>query len=381
MPKAIKRLRPDAHHFFDTNFFVLNATDLPRLVNVPTARKWVTETVEAEVEQKLEKSVATKVLESHRVLRFSDLYSEDPNVCPTFYAYVQAMYNPAIVGSPDFSTELLLSRRINGVATDEDNRAYERIRRTSEVGHAMLPDGTPKPQELVKLERHDAATRKKIVATIRDGHPAVVNDIKNLALVLYFCLSTRQNVVFYTADVDPVSLFLRWLESMSMEWTLRHEVLARLGTDSRGRVRCDQPRVVIPVDEFVQRRHRLFKDMVRDSYKASGCRFTIKRWNQNAHAFDEDIYITFEEKIAEALAHTHGNLQCHFTQNNEFGNWLHLLYRWPPVDPASGQLSVVLRLKGINVRSTKVSAHEHDAECLYRREDAGGHLHEWSQFT
>jgi hypothetical protein len=73
-------------------------------------------------------------------------------------------------------------------------------------------------------------------------------------------------------------------------------------------------------------------------------------------------------------------MQCHFTKNNERGNWLHLEYAWPPADPTSNDLRVMARSKGMNFNSLNVSSEEHERECLYRKTDAAGRLHEWSQF-
>jgi len=381
MTKAIKRLKPDVQHFFDTNMFVVDRSRLPTLTNVPVSRRWVTATVRAEIEDKLGEAAAASALKGYRVLRFDELYADDPNVCPTFYAYVQAIFSPAVVGSDEFYEELLLARRIKNAAEPEDERLYEQIRRRSATGRATLPDGTLKSDGLRRLERHASATRKKIVATIRDGHPAVIRDAKNLALALYYCLRTHQNVILYTMDADPLSFLLRWLEAQSMRSSLVAEVLSLLGEGGRERAaRGDEMKVVIPAGDFVRKRQKWFQGMVNDSYKSSGCRFTVKRWDQNARAF-EDMYITFEKEIASGLAHVHGNMQCHFTKNNELGNWLHLVYEWPPADTTRDELRVTVRAKGINWRSISVSTEEHDRECLYRKMDADGRLHEWSQFV
>jgi hypothetical protein len=244
-----------------------------------------------------------------------------------------------------------------------------------------LPDGNPKPEGLRKLERQASATRKKIVATIRDGHPALIRDIKNLALALYYCLFTKQDVILYTADADLVSLFLRWVDAMSMRSTLLFEVLKKLGEDGRSRVaRGGQTTIVLPADEFIEKRAQWFRDIVNDSYKTSGCRFTIKRWDQNTHTFEDDVYITFEDEVAEALARSHGNMWCHFTKNNELGNWVHLVYEWPTPDPTSRSLRVKVRSKPIKSRSTLVTVDEHNHRCSYKQTDAAGCLHKWSQF-
>lgn len=166
MRRPIKRLRPDVQHFFDTNFFVLQSDVLPALKHVPMQRRWVTETVSREVNDKLGESAAQQALAQHHVLSFDDLYREDANVCRTFYAYVESIYSPANVGSADFYAEMMLSRRIKGIANEQDNRTYEELRRMAAAGRATLPGGLAKPPGLRKLERYDAKTRKKIV------HPA-----------------------------------------------------------------------------------------------------------------------------------------------------------------------------------------------------------------
>jgi hypothetical protein len=381
MPKAVKRLRPHVQHFFDTNFFLLDSAVLPDLGNVPWPRRWTTETVLDELTEKGREATARSVAASHQVLRFNDLYLDDANACPVFYAYIMAMYSPAVVGGESFYEELLLSRRIKGVSEDDEKRLYDRLRSEAASGHHQLPDGTSKPESLRRLERHDSATKKKIAATIRDGHPALIRDAKNLALSLYYCLRTKQNVVFYTADADPVSLLFRWLEAMSMRGTLVSEALRRLGEEGRVRVARDGiAKLVIPADEFIKNRLRWYKGIVYDSYKTSGCRFTIKRWDQKQGCFEDDIYLTFESEVADVLARAHDNMWCHFTKNDELGNWCNIVYEWPPKNLSSNELRIAVRSKCVNGESLKVAIEEHDRECLYRRTDAAGRLHEWTQF-
>ncbi|MGA7743864.1 MAG: hypothetical protein WBP56_12895 [Polyangia bacterium] len=375
----IRRLRPEALHFFDANFLILPAADLPTLKNVPLQSRWITETVLQEVLERLGPGAQEAVDAEFHTLGFHDLYAKDPRVCPVFYWYVLAMYNPATVGSDSFVDDLFESMLIKNTVTQADRDQYQEFRRQIANSQSRNPNGDP---VLQGLERMAARMRKKARRSLQDKHPAYLRDIKSLGLILYHALSSRQNIVYHTSDGDPVILLLKWLDSMATWTTLTHAVLSRLtALDKQLILRGGSVDVVLDFAEFVREKSRLFFGFLNDRHKTKACRFTIKHWNQAERKLDEDVYVWFDDRVAAGLANSHGTLSCPWTINAELGNWLQIHYDWPPDEAHQGQLCVhVKRKRIINRTSTSITPSEHDRLCAYRQDDVNGRIHHWSQF-
>jgi hypothetical protein len=140
--------------------------------------------------------------------------------------------------------------------------------------------------------------------------------------------------------------------------------------------------VILDAASFITQRQKLFEGFVRDARKSEGCRFAVKQWNQVERKFEEDIYLWFEDNVAGGLTKAHGPLSCHFTANNERGNWLDMHYHWPPAQGDDGKIRVNLSRKSIvNSTSWSVSPEEHDQRCRYRKDDASGEIARLSQFA
>ncbi len=375
----IRRLRPEALHFFDTNFLILPAADLPTLKNVPLQSRWITETVRQEVLERLGPGAQEAVDADFHTLAFHDLYAKDPRVCPVFYGYVLAMYNPATVGSERFVEDLLESKLIKNTVTQADRDQYQKMRRQFANNQFRNFSGDAVFQH---LERMAARMRKKAKRALKDKHPAYLRDIKTLGLVLYHALSSRQNTVYYTSDGDPVILLFKWLDSMTTRMTLTHAVFSRLTTlDKQLILRGGTADLVLDFAEFVRQKSRLYVGLLNDRHKTKACRFTIKHWNQAQREFDEDVYVWFSDVVAGGLANSHGTLSCPWTINAELGNWLQIHYDWPPDEAHQGELCVhVKRKRIINRASTSIMPSEHDRLCAYRQDDVNGRIHHWSQF-
>jgi hypothetical protein len=363
---------------------LLPEADLPHFQHIPVEPRWITETVQQEVIDKLGTEHAYKRLRAHyRILRFNNMYRDDPGICPVYYWYISSMYNPANVGSGEFIEDLYRSKLIKGLPVEPDeHKGYRKLRRSSSAGHTHEPTGELKSELGRRLERAASKTRKKAMEAIRDKHPAYMRDIKSLALMLYYCLYTRQNVIYYTADVDPITHLLKWLESMCMRMTLLRFVLPSLVVFEPAYVMSGQTMTVtIDVLRFIRYRHRLALGFLNDKQKTKACRFSIKRWDQTNHGFEDDIYMWFEDRVAGMLANMHGPLSCHYTRNYPDANCLNMFYHWPPLEEDRGLLRVEVARKAIaNRRSTRVDPLVHDKACQYRRDDSNGTIASWSQF-
>jgi hypothetical protein len=105
----------DVRHFFDTNFLVLPRESLPQLSPEPGASHWITETTQQEVYNKLGEQSAKEVVEGKfQILRFNDLYRENPGICPVYYWFILSMYNPANIGNEEFIEDFYHSKFIRG---------------------------------------------------------------------------------------------------------------------------------------------------------------------------------------------------------------------------------------------------------------------------
>ncbi len=168
-----------------------------------------------------------------------------------------------------------------------------------------------------------------------------------------------------------------------MWMTLNHFVLPKLGIiEKRSLMEGYTVDMVLSAAEFIGHRVKLFGGFLDDRRKEKACRFTIKHWDQNERKFHEDVYLWFEDVVANGLSNAHGPLSCYFTRNSEFGNWLHLHYHWPPADGDEGGLRVQVTQKRIvNRASTFVAPDEHARLCRYRLDDASGDMSAWSQFV
>jgi hypothetical protein len=139
------------------------------------------------------------------------------------------------------------------------------------------------------MQEATTRARKKARQAQRDKHPAYLRDIKNLALVLYYSLRSKRNVIYYTADGDPIPLFLKWLDSVAMQSTLKCLVLPKLLTlEPRYLAQGGTVDIVLDAADFVQRKYKMARGLLDDKRKTTACRFTIKHWNQAEGRFDEE---------------------------------------------------------------------------------------------
>jgi len=372
-------------HFFDTNFLVLPAATLPTLSHAANSPRWITETTLQEVSEKLGEQSTRELLDgTFQTLRFNDLYRENPGICPVYYWYIVAMYNPANIGTEEFMEDAYTSMFIRGdKVTDENRKAYEQIRRRSSSGHVLDPTGKPKDEFLRYLEDMQARTSKKARKAVQDRHPAYLRDIRTLSLILYKTLTSKNDVVFYTTDADPIPLLLKWVDSMSMRLALEAAILPRIDSEGRRTLMGGGTlEFYLNYKDFRGYKNRLFNDLVEDGWKSAGARFKIQRWNQTQRAFEEGVWLTFTNEIAEVLSNLHGNLSCYFTKNDMLGNWLRYLYYWPPAQPGETRIRVEVTKKNLlNRNSIAVSPESHEYACNYRKADASGEIASWSEFV
>lgn len=377
-------LRADSMCFLDANFVLLEPEKLPQANQIPNKTLWITETTSAEIKQKQAERGMPQILPKNiKILSFNDLYSLDPRICPVYYYYILSMYNPANIGSTNFLQDAYESLLISGqVPNREQQRAYEQWRRQSQNGHMCDSSGNLKDNLLKTLEKGETRFIKKAHKSILDGHPSLLRDIRTLSLVIYSALSSKRDTILFTTDCDHTHLFLKWWESMTMRLAFINLAARRLHKAERKKLyNYDIVKLIVNYSIFTNIRHELFIDGVLDTWKTSGVTITIRTWNQVQQTFEEDIWLTFPDDLAELLSNLHGNLWCYFTRNDNYFNWLRFKYNWPPSDNHSEDVLFEISMKHkINRTSSRVLLHEHDNRCKYRTDDMSGALATWSDF-
>lgn len=383
-PRHVRPLRSEVLHFFDANLFILPPALLPALKHVPQARRWVTETVRNEVIEHLGAENAEASLRGYKTLMFDDLYRENARVCPVFYYSVMGMLLPANVGAEDFAENEILARIAKGTVSDTMMETYRVLRRRSSTTHTNDPDGNPKTDLHKRLDRIATTSKRKFLRALRDGHQSAARDAKTMALMLYQAASTRQNLIFYTADADSIHLLLKWVDSITMRVALESMALRPLRKTERAHAqRGGWVDFSIDAAEFFKVRQRLHFDFLRDAMMLeTGCRFTIKQWLPSERRFAEDIYVVFSEETADALTDMHGSKCCPTTINDNYGNWARIRYHWPPAPGYEGRLRVEVRAKEIlNHAVVVISPEEHNRICSYQIDDAHERLGNWNDFV
>mgnify|MGYP001560467979 CR=1 FL=1 len=380
-------LRYRTVYFFDTNFF-LDLKVLPRYRLTLSRRFFITENVWEELQAKLPKNRLEKIRRRYKILTFNNIYNQDQNVCPTYYNFISELYNPANVGSEDFFEELYGSRRIKGEQlSDIERKLYEIYRRESGGSQETETDKELKKKILESdsyrfLKKSHSKTLKKAKEAQKDKHPAYLRDVKSFALILYYALTARENVVYFTADSDAVTFKIRWLDSLSMRMCLTDAIYPQLNDQNKKEMLKGKIlEFFIPYTDFVKRRETMFSNLLMTWWKKDGHSFKIKFWDKAERKYRVHEII-FNKLMAHVVSHAHGPLSCHFTRNDTLGNWFHMQYFWPPRDPKERRIKVEVSAKKIiNKNFRPVPAIIHDTNCRYRIEDREGTISSWTSFT
>jgi hypothetical protein len=368
-----------ALHFADTNLFMIPSDKRPNLSALKPV--WVTEPTQSELAELLGADAAQRALADCKVLDFKSLYESDPGMCPVYYSYIAAMFNPANLGVENFWDDLFMSKLHRGeVPSSDEEAAYKEFRKRSSSSQKHLPDGREKPTDYLRLEAMAASARKKARRGARDKHPNRLNDIRSMALMLYNALRKRENTTFYTADTDALQLMITWVDSMSMRFTMIKEILKQLSTHdrkilSRGRT----VNLYFNYAEFVAEKMRFHRALLHDNSSAKQVEFVLKLWQPSLLQFQNDHWLSFGEEAADCLSNMHSNYWCFFSPNPTQGNWLRYNYHWPP-EPGETRLRVEVARKTL-VRPGPAPLQLHDVVCEYRKEEAAGNAARWSDFV
>lgn len=344
-------------------------------------QRWITETTHTELADKVHVTHLHEVNARYKTLYFNDLYRQSPAICPTYYWFILNAYNPANVGVREFLEEYFHSRALKGMPLSGAEQAtYEVLRRSDPRGIDVDPLGKPKTDEYRQLEKLEANLKRKAKQSVRNEHPTLLNDIRSFSLAMYYMLTTRQDMVFYTGDGDIQPLMLKWLDSVAMRMVLLREVAERLNE----RIKDDLYKK--KVFEFkldyatvMTKRQLAFIKLIETPINEPAVRFTMRRWNWRTAQFEGDYWLTFSEKEAQQISSMHGNFWCKYSQNDEFLNWVRIVYELT-VGDVSKEIVVRVTSKALVIWNELGHTVLHQCQCRYRRDDASGGISKWSDF-
>ena len=371
-------------YFFDTNFFLLHKNKLPRFIFALNRNYLITESTRKEIIDKIgKKKFQEKVNGKYKTTYFDNLWKENQVVCPVYYHYISCMLNPANVGNEDFYIEWRNSRRIKNIELSaEEQKIYENKRRRDIRSTSLDPLGKPRTGLLKFLDQLHSRAAKKASKSLHDNHPAYIQDIRSLALVLTYALTNRKNINYYTTDGDIVILFLKWLGSLTMGLALNIFILPKLTNKNKQELLHGKTlEYFIDYNDFVKERIGLMRDLCSDWWKARGFQIKVKYWNQKARQF-HNVSITLTKEMADFISNFHGGLECNFAKNDTLGNWLRYHYYWPPNNPREKRIKIEVSRKNIINNSSYITDPQtHNKNCRYRKEDKSGNLNFLSQFS
>jgi len=268
--------------FCDTNVFLENIPVDKNILSTAD-KKFITETTWKELKEKLanEKKRRYEIKQDFSTLHFGDLYFENPQICPLYYYYISAMYNPANICDGNFFEEMCNHKIIKGIPlTSHEESELKKIHKKAPQGQEHFPDGTVKPAEYKFLEMACAKTAKKARKSFHDKHPAFMNDIKSLSLILYYSLYKKHNILYFTADKDPCSLLLLWVQSMCNRHAIIRLLLPKISDFERVQLmRNAELYYYIDIQEYFDIYEKMQRDIVTLNNKDSGFRFSIYYWN------------------------------------------------------------------------------------------------------
>lgn len=379
-----RAIRYKSAYFFDTNFFLLHKNKLPKFIFTFNRKYLITESAKKEIIDKIgKKKFQEKINDKYKTIYFDDLWEKNQVVCPVYYHYISCILNPANVGSKDFYIEWRDSRRIKNIKLSaEEQKIYKNKRRRDIRGTSLDPLGNPRTGLIKFLDQLHSRTTKKAKKALQDNHPAYIQDIRSLALILIYALINRKNVSYYTSDGDAITLFIKWLDSLTMRLALNIFILPKLSSKNKQELLHGKTlEYFIDYNDFVKKRIGLFQDLCSDWWKEKGFQIKIKYWDQKARQFHNAISITLTEETADFISNLHGGLECNFAKNDILGNWLRYHYYWPPNHPGEKRIKIEVSRKNIiNNGSYITDPQTHNKNCRYRKEDKSGNLNFLSQF-
>lgn len=379
-------------YFFDANIIARPIYDIDnRLKKLFTWNKsyFVLEEVYNEAREQITNKKFIRILDKRLcIINFEDLRCRHPEICPLYYYFISKMYNPATINSLSFFFEKFIAQRARGhLADDYEKKSLMRImdKVVKSKNNTINTFGETKTDFEKTIDKSFFISFKKKKQAIKTNPEKFFNDYKNLSLALIYCLLEQKNVTLVTADHDMVANFYTLIEAISQELTFKKIILDKLDANEK-RVIMNGRKITYYIDkkEFDKTEDGIRADILNHDWKKGGFYFRVKFWDKVNKKYINDFYLKFDESMRDVFLNLHGNLSCHFSQNNTHINWLHILYWWPPSsihDLIYYFIKVVAwKKKIINKNNIFITKEIHQKYCKYFGADQNNKLYDYVGF-
>jgi hypothetical protein len=318
----------------------------------------------------------------YKIVNFSDLRKIIPSLCPVYYNFISWMYNPANITTPEFSLHLLQSLKLRGrTLTKDQDTLYNYLMDRLKSGAENNTDALGHPKSLLAKNIDLSAFQyfKKKIKNRKSSN--LLNDYKNVSIILLFALLNKKNTSFVTADRDLLAVVLTLIDSIVQGMAFPYFFLPTLTRqDTNNLLSGKRITRFIDFKKFEEYIDNLRGDILSSSWQKDHIFFKIRLWDTKNKCFVEDLTINFNDLEREMILNMHGSLSCPYAKNNTHGNWLFYRY-WPPPLKSPNVLKVLLSAKPIkNRRNVDVPEIFHQQTCKYAIDDKNDKLKEYYGF-
>jgi len=374
--KIVNFFKYKSIYFLDTSNIIAdkNRKKIGFIFYIPFINFFITEKVNNEIIEKIKQGHKVININKIKIIKFDLIREELPDVCPLYYNYISNMYNPAVLDSPLFVLEMLLSEKAKGKKLSEENeKIYNKI-------FSMINNGRSKEINIFGekgsnyekyIDESFYRLIKKKKNSIKKPHHNQQNDCKNLSLALIYCLLKRKNLIYISSDIDNIAYLFNWIEGVAQQSVFKQIILSRfhkLPDHDKKRWSEGKPISIFVnyEDEFKKLFNGYMTDMLSHDWKKTAFHFILKYWDQKEKKFIKYKF-SFNNLSRELLLTLHGNCSCPYVKNYDYGNWIKYLY-WPLL-PHNKYFKILLLKKRIIKVSSSPNWILHSANCNNRNLD------------
>jgi len=372
-------------YFFDANIIVRSSKErqdkrMLKLFTI-TNRYFLADPVYFEVNRLLDKSFKFNTRRKFKTMSIKLLKERRPESCPLYHNFLLGMHNPAIINSPSFMPELIISQIIKEKnISKEENVIWDKLIGAINKGKNrslnIFNEATTQEENIID-EAFSKAIKKKRSSIINEDSN-YLNDQKSIALALTYALLDKKNVFLVSSDYDLVYSFICVTEHIVQQIIFLHFIGKAISEDPCLKERIlkeEKVTLYIKKEEFDKVDNDIRSDVFSRDWKKAGFKFGIKFWHTQQQKYYNHLYLNFDEKTLDMLTHLHGGFNCPFVRNVDYFNWFKLQYFWPPSpsDIKNNVIKIELRKKDNLYRETvPVPWQIHYTKCFYSSAEQGG---------
>lgn len=239
--------------------------------------------------------------------------------------------------------------------------------------------GKPKP---LLAKQIDGSFFQYFQKKIKDRNSKnLLNDYKNVSIILLFSLLNKINTVFVTADRDLLAIVLTLTESLAQGIAFPYFFLPTLTEqDKRDLLKGKHITRFLDFAEFKKYYDNLLGDILNRYWQKDYVSIRVRLWDDKKQCYIEDLIINFENTGREMILNMQGPLSCPYSKNDNYCNWLHYRF-WPPSLESPNVVRVLLSVKRIrNRHNIYVPDFIHQKTCKYAIDDRNDRLKDYYGF-